>query len=262
MPWFPHALIDVLAKYVDWLVTIRKLRVGAILGSTQPLTHAEFVRMMTTKEPDGDTLLTNGWRSIEQIRRIAKLIVDDELMRAVDRVPLTRPEKGLALRIRRNCDQLKAIVTRFRSARAWQPYLLSARGQKNPDQAGSDTAADDKWDSFRDVDDGLTRGEISKALEKMSSVDAHKTVLDVDTATRLRKIWELGTDEIVAQTLVHIDGDTITRFQRDIPDEERMYYLSIHNQGVTMAVQQWKTLFDAFTELLGGLAARLFGRAT
>ena len=260
MPWFPHALIDILAKYADWFVTICDLRVDAILVLPEPLTRASFIELTMTNRADSYTPITNGWRSIEQLRRTAKLLTDDELMRTVKKGPLDELEKGIALRIRRNCDQLKAIVIRFRAIDAWQPYLLSADGRAKADQARTDTAAATNWTKFREVDNGLTRAEISTALEKISSTGGDKAVLDADASTRLRKIWELGTDQVIAQTLVHVDGDLVTRFQRNISEEERAYYLGVHNQGVQTAVQQWKTLFEAFMKLTAGVVDRIFGR--
>ena len=262
MPWFPHALIDILSKYANWFVTTRDLRVDAILALPKPLTPTLFSQLAVTDRADSDTSITNGWRMIEQLRRTAKLVADDALLRTAGKAPLDDLEKGIALRIRRNCDQLKSIVIRFRAVDAWQPYLLSPDGRAHVEQVRTDTAADPNWTAFRDVDKGLTRAEISKALEGISSTRADKVVLDADASTRLRKIWELGTDQVIAQTLVHMDGDTVTRFQRNISDEDRAYYLGIHNQGVHTAVQQWKTLFDAFIKLSQGVADIIFGRST
>ena len=262
MPWFPHALIDIMAKYADWFVKVRNLKVGTILSLPKPLSKEALIELALEDGADSDTLITNGWRSIEQIRRIAKLITNDELMSDMKKDPLNDLEKGIALRIRRNCDQLKPIVIRFRSIEAWQPYLLNTERRVAVDQAQIDTGANTNWTEFRDVDIGLTRMEISKALENLNSTEIHKAVLDADVSTRLRKIWELGTDQIIAQTVVHIDGDTITRFQRNASEKDLTYYLSVHRQGVRTAVQQWKTLFDAFTTLFEGVVDRIFGRIT
>ena len=260
MPWFPHAVIDVLTKYADWFVITRELKMGTILGWPEPLTRETLVKLTLDEAADSDTLITNGWRSIEQIRRIAKLVIDDELMRTIHKQPLDHLERSLAVRIRRNCDQLKAIVGRFRAVGAWQRYFLTNAALQNIAQARTDTGSDHTWTRFREVDDGLTRSEISQSLE--ASMNAEQTVLDSDAAIRLRKIWELGTDSIVAQTIVHIDGDTVTRFQRGMSQDTLTYYLKIHNQGIDTAVKQWRTLFEAFTALVGGVADRIFGRSS
>ena len=260
MPWFPHAVIDVLAKYADWFSSVPKLKMRTILGLPRPITRDAFIELTLGEKADDDTPMTNGWRSIEQLRRTAKLIVDDDLMKEVNKTPLDHLERGIAIRIRRNCDQLKSIVMRFRTVEAWQPYFLTAKARKNIELAQIDTASDVNWTNFRDVDDGLTRAQISQSLETFNSIGAERAVLDSEAATRLRKIWELGTDQIIAQTIVQVDGDTLTRFQRGVDDDVRTYYLNIHNQGVHTAIRQWKVLFDAFSALIDGVADRIFGR--
>ena len=260
MPWFPHAVIDVLTKYADWLAAVRAVKIAEILALPKPLTRDTFKDLVTHDINEADTPVTNGWRSIEQLRRTAKFLADDHLMAAIGRPPLNHLERGIAIRIRRNCDQLKSIVLRFRAIDAWQPYFLTAEARDKITEALVDTAADEKWTDFRSVDLGLSRAQITRSLEASTSLGPQRAVLDSDAATRLRKIWELGTDRIIAQTIVHVDGDTVTRFQRGVPEEDRAYYLEIHNQGVRTAVDQWRTLFDAFSALVGGLADRIFGR--
>ena len=261
MPWFPHAVIDILARYADWLAEARNLKMGAILASPTPLSSVAFAELASGDTTDADVLVTNGWQTIEQLRRTARLVTDDALMRALDKKPLNHLERGIATRIRRNCDQLKAIVVRFRAVEAWRNHFLTAAATRDIAQAGTDTGADPAWAVFREVDRGLTRTEIARSLETLASVHAHRAVLDSDAAVRLRKIWELGTDQIVVQTIVHIDGDSVTRFQRGIDRRVLEFYLDIHNRGIDTAVKQWQTLFDAFSALIGGVADRLFGRS-
>ena len=260
MPWFPHAVIDVLTKYADWFVVTRELKMGTILDCPDPLTRELLITLTLSEAPESDTQITNGWRTIEQIRRTAKFLVDDELMQALHKEPLTPIERSLAVRIRRNCDQLKAMVVRFRATEVWKRYFLTDAAVQNIAQARTETSSDHAWTSFRQVDDGLTRSGISRSLERAGK--SEQAVLDSDAAIRLRKIWELGTDSIVAQTLVHIDGDIVTRVHQGMDQETLAYYLNIHNQGIDTAVKQWRTLFDAFTALVGGVADRIFGRST
>jgi len=259
MPWFPHAVIDILTKYADWFVFTRELKMGTILALPGPLTRDVLLELSLDEAPDADTKLTNGWRSIEQIRRTAKLLVDDEVMRELGKKPLNDIEQSLANRIRRNCDQLKTVIVRFRGVDPWQHYFLSAAALKNVAEARTDTGSNGAWSTFREADNGLSRLGIAKSLERSGTPE--KAVLDSDAAIRLRKIWELGTDIIVAQTIVHVDGDTVTKFQRGVEQEKLTYFLDIHNQGVETAVRQWGTLFEAFRALIGGVANAIFGRS-
>ena len=261
MPWFPHAVIDVLTKYADWLAEVRKINIAGILNSGHPLTRERFVELVRGQDEVGKHRITNGWQSIEQLRRTSKLLKQDDVMVEAGREPLNHLETGIATRIRRNCDQLKTIIVRFRATEAWKTYFLTCDALSKLAEASKDTAADDRWSEFRPVDIGLTRTQIACLLQSATPMHAQKAVLDSDAATRLRKMWELGTDRIIAQTTVHVDGDTVTRFQRDVEESKRLYYLEIHDRSVQTAVSQWKTLFDAFADLAGGLANRIFGRS-
>ena len=261
MPWFPHAVIDVLTKYADWLTDVRDMDIAGILNSPAPLTPECFIEIARAPVEGGNLRITNGWQPIEQLRRAAKLLNQDDVMTEAGKEPLNHLESGIATRIRRNCDQLKTIILRFRATEGWKTYFLTGDALSNLADAGVNTAADDDWSEFRAADIGLTRAQITRSLQSASATDAVKAVLDSDAATRLRKMWELGTDLIIAQTTVHVDGDTVTRFQRGVEESQRLYYLEIHDRSVQTAVNQWKTLFDAFAELAGGLANRIFGRS-
>ena len=261
MPWFPHAVIDIITKYADWLAEVRNINIAGILNSSAPLTRELFIEVAQAHDEQWSNPITNGWRPVEQLRRTAKLLTDDRLMAEIGKNPLNHSETGIAIRIRRNCDQLKTIILRFRAVDSWKTYFLTPEALSNISDARVDTAAQYSWSEFRAADNGLTRAEISRSLQSDSAIRAEKAVLDSDAATRLRKIWELGTDQIIAQTTVHVDGDTVTRFQRDIEESKRSYYFEIHNRGVQTAVDQWKTLFDAFSRLADGLASLIFGRS-
>ena len=262
MPWFPHAVIDIATKYADWIAEVRNINIDSILNSPAPLTREIFIEIAQAHDEQWTNPITNGWRPIEQLRRTAKLLADDSVMALVGKAPLNHAETGIATRIRRNCDQLKTIILRFRAMDGWKTYFLTPEALSNIADARIDTAAHDRWSEFRDADNGLTRTKISRALQSISAIRAENAVLDSDAATRLRKIWELGTDQIIAQTTVHIDGDTVTRFQRDVEESKRSYYLDIHNRSVHTAVNQWKILFEAFSTLAEGVANRIFGRST
>ena len=262
MPWFPHAVIDITTNYADWLAEVRNINIDSILNLQVPLSREVFIEIVQRHDEQWTNPITNGWRPIEQLRRTAKLLTDDSVMAQVGKTPLNHAETGIAIRIRRNCDQLKTIILRFRAMGAWKKYFLTPEALSNIADAKVDTASHDGWSEFRHADNGLTRAEISRSLQSVSAVGAENAVLDTDAATRLRKIWELGTDQIIAQTTVHVDGDTVTRFQRDVEENKRSFYFDIHNRSVHTAVNQWKTLFEAFSTLAEGVANRIFGRST
>lgn len=245
MPWFPHAVIDVLDNYAGWLGRVGGIDMEVILELNAPLNKEGFKRAVDSAGRRGSAM-TNGGRHIEQLRLTAKMLADDGLMKSVGKPALTDEQRGIANRIRRNCDQLKSVVRRFRGESEWQPYLADGTSPR--------------VGAFPEIDHGATREAITTRLDASTGNSVPK--IDSDAATRLRKMWELGTEPIVAQTVVHIDGDTVTRVQRGVGEGKHAYLLDVHNRAVQIAVEQWKTLFDAFMALIGDVAEGIFARGS
>lgn len=60
----------------------------------------------------------------------------------------------------------------------------------------------------------------------------------------IRKAWELGTEEIAMQTVIQLDGDVITRIQRNYadPNPVNVTIHKLHNEGVSKSIFFWKEL--------------------
>ncbi len=84
--------------------------------------------------------------------------------------------------------------------------------------------------------------------------------LDLDTAqlTTIRKIWEIGTEEILMQTVIQIDGDVTTRIaERLMQDNKTIEYqralvFKLHDQAVSTSVNFWANLIKTISSI--GLA--------
>jgi hypothetical protein len=64
----------------------------------------------------------------------------------------------------------------------------------------------------------------------------------------LRKIWEVGLEDIAMQTIIQLDGDIVTRIHpRYITDPELQ---RIHHEGVQTSQTLWKQLIDIAINLL------------
>ena len=76
----------------------------------------------------------------------------------------------------------------------------------------------------------------------------------------LQKIWDLGVEEIVAQTVVHVTGDVTTRVQEAFRNSGSEPLFGIHRQSVDVSVACWKNLLDAVREIAGATVGALLGR--
>ena len=78
--------------------------------------------------------------------------------------------------------------------------------------------------------------------------------------TLIRKAWEIGTERIVLQTVIQIDGDVTTRLSERFAKTPNDTLLQIHNDSIETSTRFWsnlvKTLGDiagrAFNAILGG----------
>ncbi len=80
--------------------------------------------------------------------------------------------------------------------------------------------------------------------------------LSANDLVALRKIWELGCEEILMQTVVQLDGDVVTRLSEAAATEEASLIHRLHADGVRVATQSWQHLVDS----LGSFARALFGK--
>lgn len=69
----------------------------------------------------------------------------------------------------------------------------------------------------------------------------------------IRKIWEVGTEDVVLQTVIHLDGDVVNRvraFYLDQPEASALF--KMHEMGTGVAVRGWEHLINLVQEVATG----------
>lgn len=82
--------------------------------------------------------------------------------------------------------------------------------------------------------------------------------LTPDELVLLRKVWELGTEEIALQTIIQLDGDVVTRIQPKYITSNCESVHKIHNQGVSTSMAFWKELIGIVTDFFSAIVRRFF----
>jgi hypothetical protein len=80
-----------------------------------------------------------------------------------------------------------------------------------------------------------------------------------DDLIQLQKIWDIGVEIIVAQTLVHVTGDITTRVQERLARPEWAPLFAIHRQSIDVSVGCWQYLLTALTQIAGAAVSALLG---
>jgi hypothetical protein len=105
-------------------------------------------------------------------------------------------------RIRRNCDQLKGLLKRY-------------------------------YPTFNEV----------LGKDRLGLLDLPESKMDLGfnghEMTLIRKIWEIGVEQVAMQTVVQLDGDVVTRINDSYAEPEFKDLHAAHQQGVKVSLEQW-----------------------
>ena len=79
---------------------------------------------------------------------------------------------------------------------------------------------------------------------------------------QIRKIWDIGTDQIVVQTVIQLDGDVVTRLKPDVDEEEEHITLpelnELHERSVKLSVAFWDQLIGILKDFFENIIERFF----
>jgi hypothetical protein len=245
MPAYPHALQDVLGKYANFLAYQVGLDVDAFCDEFRkrfghpPIPGAPAVALR--QDPDEanfendrvargievdfsagrfSTPLTNGPWSFYLMRWLAANALTQRRI----------PEENVSVvtRIQVNSDHLKIVSRQLEEL---------APGQRNPYI-------------------GVTREQILHM-----EADPGRPPLPPappEALTMIRKIWDIGADLIVFQTVQQLDGDVIFRVRRSLDLAKRPALLEAHQDACKIAMFYWRSMFELIAALISGLADRIF----
>jgi len=100
----------------------------------------------------------------------------------------------------------------------------------------------DSYD-FRNIFNEYGRQEVSDLSVPPLKLYGHEINL-------LRKIWDLGNEVILMQSIITLDGDVITRVSPDVLGDEYRYLYDIHNAAVKTSISYWKILIGLVKDVV------------
>jgi hypothetical protein len=83
--------------------------------------------------------------------------------------------------------------------------------------------------------------------------DAPPLGLAPDERVLVRKIWDMGLEEIAMQTVIQMDGDVITRIQSKYANKESIVIHRLHDESVNTAIRFWGELIGIVKDFFGKL---------
>ena len=109
-----------------------------------------------------------------------------------------------------------------------------------------------KLREVREWDNNYTRAEIETVRPPFP--------LTADELVLIRKIWEIGVEEIALQTVIQMDGDIVTRVHPRFATQQYEVLHRIHNQSVSVSLSMWKELIGVVKDFFASIGEWLFSR--
>ncbi len=217
MPVLPHALLDIAGFYLTMLHEKLDLTsLWEMAREDRPSWQPVF-RDTRVSENRARPVTTTGPETFDRLRWAAERALGSDKCRDC----FSEGERVILYRIRRNCDQLKGIITDL-------------------------AASDPDWGPWLNEND---RSRLLK--EEIRTLPPGR--MPVDYAVAVRKMWDMGVENVCIQTVIQLDGDVITRIQSGLPRETRDVMLKVHETGIDVSLRYWQTLFDIVKQVAGGL---------
>ena len=93
----------------------------------------------------------------------------------------------------------------------------------------------------------------SRDLAQIAAHLAAGTELTPSERSVLRKAWEIGTDEVIMQTTISVDGDVVFRADSRYTSEAHQALFDLHDRSCASAMRTWKDVVGAAIDLVKGM---------
>lgn len=107
----------------------------------------------------------------------------------------------------------------------------------------------------------LSRPEIKAVVTEGVNRDSAGTLalpLESSEIVAVRKIWEIGTESVVMQTMAQLDGDIVTRIQRGRDTAAHKSLQELHQEAVASALKHWQFLAQTVATFLSSVLRGFF----
>jgi hypothetical protein len=115
---------------------------------------------------------------------------------------------------------------------------------KKSGKSGSVLKKSNKYFDFDDPETVIT-------FRTMKSSEAEKYELNLDLRQLLviKKANDIGTERVVLQTIIGLDGDVTTRISKAFADQPISFINEMHHEAIGISVEFWKSLITVVVEL-------------
>lgn len=148
--------------------------------------------------------------------------------------------------------------------------LFKIRRQQYAEEIGAKAdgfSVECDWEGVDNDYQPFVSQDISAGWNNDIDIQVINQVEDIDLTpehiTMVRKIWEIGMEQVLLQTSVQIDGDITSVIARDfvkMPSETQHMIMKVHEDSISSSTRIWKMLFETIGKLAGKGFNKIFDR--
>jgi hypothetical protein len=267
------ALMQHLEQLLDDLrnLEVNTIKTAGLTAQRMPAPMLAIHNIITAYERFDDRVRMGSDHTVDRNQRAGALL------ERFGQIRLSAKQKMVELRASANPDHhsLRYICSRINESASTLIGILN-RAQKEKDAARGDGEGDSlesvlqqSTASIKRRKKNQTTGPIPQIIYNMpadllwqedrSMIDRAWQLSKADRA-HIRKIWEIGTEAILAQTVIQIEGDVTNRISPAVAEPRNEYILDIHQRGIDTSLKMWANMVTAARALVGDFVG-LFGRS-
>ncbi len=209
------------------------------LGAREPV-YWQYAGMRSFGE-----LRDRAKRGREKLEKKSRVVSEDEQRSVQEDIKI----------LERIEDQSSSIVDMFYNLRQRVKGKMTS-GEKGYQDVPSRVA-------LEALEEKQKRGELQPAephtdsqmwnndIARMQMNEIDDLDLTPQQVTLIRKAWEIGTERIVLQTVIQIDGDVTTRLSEGFSKNPNDTLLQIHNDSIETSTRFWSNLVDTLVKIAG-----------
>lgn len=87
----------------------------------------------------------------------------------------------------------------------------------------------------------------------LSDITVFRLIMDARDRVKIKRLFDLGTENVVMQTRFGLDGDVVTRIEEGFANKPRQLIIDIHDKHTNLSVQYWKNLIGLVQDIVSKL---------
>jgi hypothetical protein len=262
MPVLPHALLDIIKEYVETLLLLglEVVELDSWMQAVDPVRFGTAPPLPTSRR-DGEAIVAQSPPNLATFARLrCAAMATQALLDGMegaqpaaamrDRTAADRREanRRLAARMVNNLETITEVLKRITDNELivhlqFTRAMLAQKYYPPPEWLASAGLP------------ASVRAWLPRTLLKLGPY-----TMPPSDFLAIRKVWEIGTAEIVAQTVIALDGDVVTRLTPAMIRPESRALAELHRQGVATSVDYWNALVTTLVTVVGKALGVIFRR--